>query len=290
MTASDCSHPPDRPRILIGICTCLKNVEKRGAVRDTWLSTCPPHVRGVFFLGEAEGAADAPEDQSAADIRVVPGVSDGYHHLPAKVRGFFKLALQAYDFDWLFKCDDDTYVAADRLGELTLGGHDHVADAAFFHYRGAGSGGAGYLLSRRMVEELAADDSLPATGAEDLILSGAAAERCGQVLASDRLCYHNRSYPTRENNLITSHWLSPERMAAVHTIYTSEPWHVMAVSHPDWADEVRFYDNGVMARKSSCASGVWDVEDGEIVVMRWFEGPEDRMHVAATPALETAQP
>ncbi len=40
---------------------------------------------------------------------------DGYNELPAKVKSFFRYALENYEFEWLFKCDDDTYLELSRL-------------------------------------------------------------------------------------------------------------------------------------------------------------------------------
>ena len=43
------------------------------------------------------------------------------------VMAFYQYALEHYDFDWLFKCDDDTWLALDRLESLCDGRYDLVA-------------------------------------------------------------------------------------------------------------------------------------------------------------------
>ena len=54
-------------------------------------------------------------------------VEDDYRHLPAKGLAFYQYALEHYDFDWLFKCDDDTWLALDRLESLCDGRYDQVS-------------------------------------------------------------------------------------------------------------------------------------------------------------------
>ena len=49
-----------------------------------------------------------------------------YTHLDVYKRQQY--ALEHYDFDWLFKCDDDTWLALDRLESLCDGRYDLVGD------------------------------------------------------------------------------------------------------------------------------------------------------------------
>lgn len=76
-----------------------------------------------FFLGRRE-ALEREED-------AIPlWVNDDDDHLPEKVLAFFRYALEYYDFDWLFKCDDNTYVALDRLAELADDQYDLIGDSS----------------------------------------------------------------------------------------------------------------------------------------------------------------
>ena len=43
------------------------------------------------------------------------GCPDDYASLPQKTRGFCRWALANAEFEYLFKCDDDTYICLDRL-------------------------------------------------------------------------------------------------------------------------------------------------------------------------------
>ncbi|KAA3146119.1 MULTISPECIES: hypothetical protein, partial [unclassified Akkermansia] len=91
-------------KILVGICSCQRMKEKRDAVRETWLEHPADGIECVFFVGGKEGLEEERGDT------VVLDTADGYDELPGKVKSFFRYALENYDFEWLFKCDDDTYV------------------------------------------------------------------------------------------------------------------------------------------------------------------------------------
>lgn len=269
----------ERGGLLVAVCSCRPNFAKRHAVRESWAGERCGVVEVIHFVGD--GDIDV-----ADEVVVVDGMPDDYAHLAGKVRGFFRHAVDTYQFDWLFKCDDDTYVALDRLVALTREGFEHAGNADFLRTRGAASGGAGYLLSRRLVEALAADESLPAIGPEDVILSGAAVKLCGRTLETNRLWYDPTSFPRRENAIITSHWLPPDWMRAVHTVYREEPWHVLTVDHPQWHDQVLLYENGVCARRSSSACGQWVTHDDGALVLQWFSGIEDRLALHSPGGME----
>ena len=109
--------------ILVGICTCANAEKKRELIRKTWMAQSVPGIECRFFLGRRE-AVDREED-------AIPlWVNDDDDHRPEKVLAFFRHALEYYDFDWLFKCDDDTYVALDRLADLADDQYDLIGDSS----------------------------------------------------------------------------------------------------------------------------------------------------------------
>jgi hypothetical protein len=60
------------------------------------------------------------------DIVRVPIVED-YFNLTLKTGEFLKWAVASYNFDWVFKCDDDSFVRVDKLLEtLAAKGTDHL--------------------------------------------------------------------------------------------------------------------------------------------------------------------
>ena len=151
--------------ILLAICTCQKYADKRQAVRDAWFPRGVDGMDARFYMGRGEIAEE--EDT------VVLDVSDDYMSLPAKVVAFFRHALEHFQFDWLFKCDDDTFVAVERLRELAELGCDAVSNPSVLSENFM-SGGAGYLLRRWVVEKIVEGGRIPDIGFEDRLVSAAA--------------------------------------------------------------------------------------------------------------------
>ena len=183
------------PKILVGICSCRAYAEKRKAVRETWLSRSAAGIECCFFVGGGKPIVDESDT-------VVLDCDDSYEYLPQKVLAFFKHALETSDFEWLFKCDDDTYVMLDRLRSLAqeeygIVGDEHIAR------RGSPSGGSGYLLSRQVVEKIAGDPSLPSRGAEDIIIGEAAIHFGAKPMISKQLHWDAIPYPRASNDMIT---------------------------------------------------------------------------------------
>src|ERR1044072_3314336 len=98
------------PRIVIGICSCHLNSALQCAVRQTWLRRLPENMKPLFFVGVGKSATQP-------DVVQLP-VDDAYEALPAKVHAFFQHTLQSHAFEYLFKCDDDTYLVPQRLMSL----------------------------------------------------------------------------------------------------------------------------------------------------------------------------
>ena len=72
---------------------------------------------------------------------------DDYNSLSLKTRWLCLWAITNFMFDFLFKCDDDTYVHVDRLLKCDTHG-DYVGCDIPGHDYPHASGGAGYRLSR----------------------------------------------------------------------------------------------------------------------------------------------
>lgn len=133
------------PRILIAVKSCHKYRHRADAQRATWV----PDVQGAvvrFFLGEAAGYVPRPDE-------VVLPCSDEYLALPAKAKATFAWALDA-GFDYLFHCDDDTYVRPERLLASGFENYDYVG-----RLRGSSGrwpapycSGFAYWLSRRAMQ------------------------------------------------------------------------------------------------------------------------------------------
>ena len=210
------------------------------------------------------------------DDTIVLAVDDSYGLLPGKVIAFFRHALVHFDFDWLFKCDDDTYVALDRLRTLLefdveMVGNEALAD------RGSPSGGAGYLLSRRMVERIVLDAGLTEWGAEDIVVGEAAIRHGATWKSTARLRWNATPSPRLDNDLITAHWCLPERMRAIHSAMTTTPVRRITGSSPSWTDELWFYGDGHFLRLTTGCNGRWEQTAGDRIALRWFDWDEEML-------------
>lgn len=144
---------------------------------------------------------------------------DDYESLPQRTRWFCQWARDNTDTQHVFKCDDDTYLHVPRLVEAAAtkrwNAVDCVArrnkiDRFCFH------GGAGYLLTRRAVAAVATHLT-DLQGEEDYAV-GRVLRQCGMnVLNEGRLNFwRQHGSPSRNNRLITTHYVSPGGMRAIH--------------------------------------------------------------------------
>lgn len=256
--------------ILVGICSCTSAAPRRKACRETWLSRPQPGIDCRFFLGRRE---PLPTEPDVVNL----WVDDGYSHLPAKGLAFYQWALENYDFDWLFKCDDDTYLALDRLESLCDENYDLIGDMSLSQ-RGCPSGGAGYLMSRQLVEQIVAHcDEIPATGAEDIIFGRLAHKLGARPLATPRLNLNLSPAPGKGNNLVSCHWCSQERMEDIENLFCSTPLATMQAQHPYWQDSILFFANGRFARQTSGCSGRYFLSPRHSLILRWDHWPEDAL-------------
>lgn len=256
--------------ILVGICSAHGYECRRTAQRETWLKEIPKSIHCVFFLGNKKTSKPDEGDMTMSDI-IELNIPDDYSHLPAKVKAFFQYALDHYDFEWLFKCDDDTYIALDRLGELVHREYDLIGDISLIE-RGAPSGGAGYFLSHSLVEKIVHYTSIPETGYEDLIYGELANNLGARTLASHRLNMNAVPYPLKQNDIVTCHWCKPELLRVIHHIYSSWPQMSIPVHHKQWGwDTLNFYQSGVFYREKSACCGFWKYSCSQEIELHWCQ-------------------
>ncbi len=125
-----------RPLVFVGICSSTKNKSRRDEIRQTWLKVPAPSVKYSFFVGIAEADESTVGEGDVALL----DVPDAYEYLPLKIQRFFRTML-CQDFDYLFKCDDDTYVRPDRLHELLDCESDFICSEDWNKYGWAQGGG-----------------------------------------------------------------------------------------------------------------------------------------------------
>jgi hypothetical protein len=201
-------------RIMIGALSCWKYQERRDRCAQTWMQegdklngTSPSEAsqhqhtiaRSVFLIGIPE--LKAPE--LVGRYLLLPGPSD-YPSLPQRTRAFCQWAISRDDWDFLFKCDDDTYVSMSRLVRYPLTADYIGAEwAPGVQYA---SGGAGYFLSRKAAE-VVAEHLTRKEGPEDVYVRDALASQ-GIPFTQDQrfVALGNENLrPRADNDLITLH-------------------------------------------------------------------------------------
>ncbi len=215
-------------RIIIGALTAWKYPDRRDRCERTWVPDAERLGLDVVFLA---GVPDIERPQRYGRMLCLPCPGD-YPSLPQRTRWFCRWALSVDGWEYLFKCDDDTYVVAARLAayDTMLEVRCDSSGTSWPErrprdYIGAewkpgvayGSGGGGYLLSRRAAT-IAAEKLTHETGAEDALV--------GQVLreAGIRLSIEPRFVPfgsmahrpKPDNDLITVHGVNEEPFLASH--------------------------------------------------------------------------
>jgi hypothetical protein len=205
------------------------------ALRDTWLrdlASFDSYVDYKFFYGEG-AERDPLEDE------IFLKCPDTYESLPIKVQMIIRWALQ-HGFEYIYKCDDDTFCYIDRLLASDFREHDQVGYSPCFLQREPGNanyivGGPGYTLNKQSME-LVANGSPFHTGAEDL--------QVGHALVKRRMNRHVdlRFLPgfnahfidiaklPAEHNYISLHSIRPQDM---YTLYsrTEAPRPVLREKH-----------------------------------------------------------
>jgi hypothetical protein len=175
-------------RVLIGILTCKRDREYEQLIRDTWLRRCS--VDYGFFLGQERTPAKATDEVilNCPDGR---GIRDAVPKTKALIQ-------YAWDnnYDYLFKCDIDTYVHVPRLLSSGFEKYD---------WSGYGQpyGGSGYWLSRKAMQPLLDKEIISECEdwwvAEHLIAAGFTPHQDARYHSKTRLG------PQPDNDLITSH-------------------------------------------------------------------------------------
>lgn len=260
----------EKVRVLVGICSCNTAANRRKACRETWLSHPAPGIECKFFLGRREPI-------EGEDDVVALWVNDDYAHLPAKGLAFYQYALEHYDFDWLFKCDDDTYVALDRLESLCDDRYDLIGDMTLANL-GFPSGGAGYLMKRTLVENIVAHGGqVPATGAEDVLFGQLSRELGARTYATSRLFLNHSVAPHRLNDQVSAHWCSPERLHDIEMLFHDAPIGVFKGKHPNWEDEVLFFRNGRFLRRTSGCMGRYFFNKENSLILKWDNWAEESL-------------
>lgn len=105
--------------LVILILTSSKNYIRRKNIRDTWIKSIEKYqVKYLFSIGNQDNIVDIKlkeEIRRYDDILLLKDVPDVYSSLSAKVLHSFKHIYEHFDFQYLLKCDDDTFIRVPNI-------------------------------------------------------------------------------------------------------------------------------------------------------------------------------
>ena len=209
-------------KILTAILTCTSTQARADACLATWIRDIKSPHDYVFYGDKAQSQAMDKTWNCSPD--------SGEHRrkLPQKT---FKMLVESLNHDWdfLFKCDDDTYACFDRLIEF-LKTYDPSKDLYIgkqLGNKGYAQGGAGYILSRSAVQKCvnASEVFLTSPISEDRTLGRALKSQ--DVNLTPTLSLSTPSPKARKDQSpclnaifkdekITTHYVQPETMRTIY--------------------------------------------------------------------------
>lgn len=211
-------------KILATILTCSSTQERADACVATWIKDIKsPH--DYFFYG------DKIQSQAMGKTwNCSPDEGEHRHRLPKKT---YKMLVKSLDYEWdfLFKCDDDTFVAFDRLINL-LKSYDFdntlYIGMQIVNPFAYAQGGAGYVLSRSAVQACvnASEIFLTSPISEDRTLGAALKSQGIDLIPEDLLSTPHPLIAKQDqsvcidaiikDNKITTHYVNPQTMQKIH--------------------------------------------------------------------------
>lgn len=194
--AAVCSTPRI-PAVIVGALSGDDHQERRRRCLETWIPDLEFRgVRTVFLRGE-----NCSPDQYSVRLPVY----DHRDTLSLKTQAFCRWALDRRDWDYLFKCDDDTLIHPLRFAAFLPSLSGDYVGGRWRPKSPYASGGAGYFLSRRAAEVIARAD-LPAAYGEDRLIGETLAAAGILLTADQRFCWSHRARDMRRRpRMITTH-------------------------------------------------------------------------------------
>lgn len=217
-------------KILTAILSCSDTQDRANSCLNTWIKDIkPPH--NYFFYGD--------EKQSKIMMNTwncEPDDGEARFRLPEKT---YKMLIESlrHEWDFLFKCDDDTYVNFNKLVEF-LKGYDANDDLylgrEIFNPFAYAQGGAGYILTRSSVKKCIEllkylyNDRSKNKDAEDYSVGLVLKEQGLNLTHTDSLSTPNPNVAKQnqsvcidaiiKDNKITTHYVNRNTMHKIHEI------------------------------------------------------------------------
>jgi hypothetical protein len=181
-------------KILIGILSCERDRQYHQLLLNTWLKDCP--VDYVFILGKNQ--------RPKLKNEIIVDAPDDYRSALLKVKRMIEYAVDN-QYDYLFKCDVDTYCHVPRLLKSGFEKYD-------FSGGGGPYGGSGYWLSHKAMKillEKNLDWSIP--DAEDCWVMRNLKSLGIEAHYDARYHSLTNEGPSKQNDIIACHWYSERR-------------------------------------------------------------------------------
>lgn len=135
----------------VAIISCNKNLEKLASLRETWVQDLNnKSISYQFYVGDNTSTADT-------DV-IALKCSDDYSHLRYKTFAMLEHTLKNYDFDFLVKTDDDTFIDIDNLLNLNIKDCDYVGNfSTFYRFLKNKEEHIGYIKKRSLNQDVCFD-------------------------------------------------------------------------------------------------------------------------------------
>ncbi|XP_043602696.1 beta-1,3-galactosyltransferase 6 [Bombus pyrosoma] len=107
-------------RLIVLILSSPDNLERRATIRKTWLAQKQATVKHFFVIGTLDILPEQretlhSEQQKFDDLLLLSRLPDSYGTLTKKVLYAFKEMYEYYEFDFVMKCDDDTFALVHKI-------------------------------------------------------------------------------------------------------------------------------------------------------------------------------
>lgn len=206
-------------KTLIAIMTCPRYLDRRNAVRDTWMpfvERLNTDVDVKFFTGKEPCLVD----DGAGDI-IHLDCPDTYDLLPQKTHALVTHAFKN-GYDRLIKVDDDTYLMPlpEFIAELTK--HQYFGSVRFnpgvYNDNVNYAQGGCYVLDRFAMQAIVLQkDLFQAPGIEDGRVAKALSVIGIFPTHSDRIkTVYQHGIPRADNDIISAHAAPPDKMREIH--------------------------------------------------------------------------
>lgn len=248
-------------KIFVAISSNMVDKENREAIRASWLQDIPDGIECRFFTEDGSSI-------DKIDDTVILNIPDDNKKDAARFLLMATYALKHHDFDWFFHCDDSTYLDLSRLANITNDKYDLIGDG-FLRQRNSPDCSVGYMLSRSTLEIISAENIWLRGKNSDFILGRVLHEFSAKKETTHLLSRSHESYPTHDNNIISTKCSHVEDMKTIHSLRWEQPITHSKARLEEWSDDLFFYTNGLFRRKGTNCYGWWKIRWDGCLFLKW---------------------